>query len=343
MEEVIKSIKAFLYDRTVSPLFGAFAVAWLGWNYRVVMAVLDGSASLAEKMSFLDGYFADDRLFQMAGLSFHVIGGGHLVNGLLMPAIFTFVYIYVYPKLAQPVYLSSLENLRNLRELKNKQDGLRLLTLDESRRLQKEIEQLRSKSEEEVANYRKRIESLVETINSLEDKKDSEFLSDDDLVEQRGGLFDSITGKPRTNDDDALRAKIEADKQEDSEAQNSAILELQRELALHPLTEDIVSDPDADELLTRAARYSLKNKLSIDMFLVLLVLALQDGVTNKPAILNILGNKLNRIELDHQLKKMTDRNLIISRGNDIILTDSGKEVAVESGITQIDRYLRKLG
>lgn len=50
MGEIIKSMKAFLYGRSSSPLFGAFIVSWAVWNYRVIITLLSNE-KLADKFT----------------------------------------------------------------------------------------------------------------------------------------------------------------------------------------------------------------------------------------------------------------------------------------------------
>jgi len=168
MDEVIKSIKAFLYDRTVSPLFGAYVTAWSVWNYRVITALLDSDASLSEKMGFIDAYFGVVA-YQINGHSYFV--WGEVIRGLLGPLLLTFFYIYIYPLLAKPVYEHSLAKQKALKTVKQNIENARLLTVEESRELMKEIEQIRYKSDEEAQKYRLRIANLTETISSLEEAK----------------------------------------------------------------------------------------------------------------------------------------------------------------------------
>ncbi|MFA5826725.1 MAG: DUF1413 domain-containing protein [Gallionellaceae bacterium] len=168
MDEVIKSIKAFLYDRTVSPLFGAYITAWSVWNYRVIAALLDSDASLSEKMGFIDAYFGIVA-YQINGQSYFV--WGEVIRGILGPLLLTFFYIYIYPLLAEPVYKHSLAKQKALKNVKQDLENARLLTVEESRELMKEIEQIRYKADEEAQKYRIRIASLTETISTLEEAK----------------------------------------------------------------------------------------------------------------------------------------------------------------------------
>lgn len=215
MQEIIKSIKAFLYDRAVSPLFGAYVVSWMAWNYRVIIIWLDSHAELTEKFALLDLYFSDDRIFQVVGYSIHVLGGGYLVNGIFMPAVLTWLYLYGYPKVAIPVYEHSLEMQKKLKAVKQEIENSRLLTVEESRNLQREIEQLRFKADEEAGTYRLRISSLTQTINQLEEQLKSSERSNSAL---------SIDEKEFTSIDELSRlVNRKVDEQIDGEFELSAL------------------------------------------------------------------------------------------------------------------------
>lgn len=196
MDEVIKSIKAFLYDRAVSPLFGAYIAAWSVWNYRVFVTLLDGDSRFSEKMAFFDAYFGAIP-YQFNGHYYYLLGS--IVHGILCPAALTFVYLYFYPWLAKPVYIHSLAKQKELKEIKQDVENARLLTVDESRNLQKEIEQLRYKADEDAQRLRTRISSLTETINNLESSQKSpipvkteKYLDNNKLTEMNKEYFNEV-------------------------------------------------------------------------------------------------------------------------------------------------------
>jgi hypothetical protein len=162
MEEFSKSIKAFLYERSSSPLFGAFVVAWLGWNYRAI-ATLFSEETLADKFLIIDRFYKSEPIF-----GFHI--WGQFIHGLLIPAAIASAYIFIYPILAKPVYKYSLKKQQELRKIKQEEENLRLLTAEESRELYKENAQLRHEIDSVAENYRKQITSLTQTINDLEKK-----------------------------------------------------------------------------------------------------------------------------------------------------------------------------
>jgi hypothetical protein len=163
MDDILKSIKAYLYDRSTSPLFGAYISAWLIWNYRVIV-ILISSESVASKFSAIDNYFSNINI-TVLGHSYYI--NGHMFNSLIIPSIATSIYLYVYPLLAKPVYEHSLRKNKELREAKHNAEESRLLTIEESHAIAREISELRYKYENEIEKYRKQISSLNHTIDEL--------------------------------------------------------------------------------------------------------------------------------------------------------------------------------
>lgn len=105
MEDIIKSIKAFLYDRSSSPLFGAFIISWMAWNYRLLMLVLSDT-EIDKKFKDIDKYF-DPVVWEIGKYSFSI--PTEILNGFIVPVIFALTFIFLYPHAAQPVYRYSLK------------------------------------------------------------------------------------------------------------------------------------------------------------------------------------------------------------------------------------------
>lgn len=166
MDDILKSIKAYLYDRTASPLLGAFIMAWSICNYRFFMIIFSSKKEFTTtKFGQIDTFFN----------SYNIPWGestipltGLLFKGLLCPAIITFIYLYVYPILAKKVYQHSLKNQTELRSIKQDIENNRLLSVEESRELYKQLADLKSELERESENYTKQVSSLNQTIKDLE-------------------------------------------------------------------------------------------------------------------------------------------------------------------------------
>ena len=163
MKDMVDSIKAVLYERSVSPLSGAFISAWLVWNYHVPMILLS-SESLEDKFEMLDKHFLPYRfMFWESGPAIP----GWLVDNFSMPALLTLFYIFIYPALAKPVYKFSLRRQRDLREIKQKQNDNRLLSLEESRRIIRQSMRAEEEYENEISRLREKISALKEENEEL--------------------------------------------------------------------------------------------------------------------------------------------------------------------------------
>ena len=121
LSDIVNSIKATLYDRTSSPLFGSFALAWLPWNYRLVVVLL-GDGTYKEKLEFVS-----TMLYPSAESLVRLWGVYPLVTALL--------FIFIYPWPARWVYAYSANQRRRLRELRREIEGDELITAEEARRL----------------------------------------------------------------------------------------------------------------------------------------------------------------------------------------------------------------
>jgi hypothetical protein len=166
MEDIFKSIKAYLYDRATSPLMGGFIISWSVWNYRFFMVLLSGGDFTPEQK-----FEAIEKLFPSVVLtlcSLNLEVCGEFIHGFLIPALITAAYLYGYPLLAAPVYEHSLRKQQKLRAIKQKEEGQRLLSVEESRGLYKRLAEMQSKYETETDQYRKQVSALNDTIQELE-------------------------------------------------------------------------------------------------------------------------------------------------------------------------------
>lgn len=166
MQDILTSIKSYLYDRAASPLIGAFFVAWSVWNYRFFVIIISSDPSnSADKFDAIDKLFEAVR-FSVGRLEFTI--SGEILNGLLVPTALTAIYLFLYPLLAKPVYEHSLKKQKELRTIKQEQENQRLLSVEESREIYRRLAQMQSKHQEEIDHYNNQIKSLNEYIERME-------------------------------------------------------------------------------------------------------------------------------------------------------------------------------
>lgn len=154
IDDIIKSIKANLYERATSPLFGTFVVAWCVCNYKFLV-VLVSSMPVASKFEYIE-----TDVYTTAWVFF--------LKGVVCPLIATVFFIFIYPIPAKFVYEFWRKRQKELKEIKQKIEDETPLTLEESRKIRNEIITLQSSHDSETQRYNSEIEKL---------KTDNEFLT----------------------------------------------------------------------------------------------------------------------------------------------------------------------
>ena len=85
--DIYRSIRAYMYEKSTSPLAGSLVLAWIGWNWRVVLTILS-SESVEAKFVIIDGLYAAE---------------GSVFTFYYWPLLTVFGYIFVYPA---PAYVA---------------------------------------------------------------------------------------------------------------------------------------------------------------------------------------------------------------------------------------------
>lgn len=145
VKDVVGGLKSFINERLVSPLLPAFVVAWLYWNYKVVLTVLSG-ISLDEKFSKIDSFFPGT--------------WGHINNGFLFPLAIALAYIFVYPLVSIPVYAYAVRKRADLRNSRQKAE--KNVVLNEA-----DKQKLLSQLYESKLEWRRREDELRDEIELL--------------------------------------------------------------------------------------------------------------------------------------------------------------------------------
>ncbi|MFA6015385.1 MAG: hypothetical protein WC742_09985 [Gallionellaceae bacterium] len=154
-EDVGRTIKAILYDRITSPLFGTFVLSWCGWNWRLILLFLtDSSTAVVKKFEYVDSdiYPTISAIF---------------IHGLLLPLATTAFFIYVYPWFARKVYGHWREQQNELKKLQLEKDSEKPLTKEEAQEITNQalLSELRYQDEREKREVRIRdLENLVKSL-----------------------------------------------------------------------------------------------------------------------------------------------------------------------------------
>lgn len=174
-EEVSNSIKAYLYERAVSPLMGGFIISWCIWNYKLILLVISETPIL-EKFSIIN-----DKLYSTW---FEII-----IYGLALPLTTTAIYIFLYPYPAEYVFRFTQKRQRRLSNIKREIEGSTLLSIDEAREIRHKQYILEEQYNIAIDKKNNEIEKLKQDIITLSkenkatdidvSQKKTRWLSDD--------------------------------------------------------------------------------------------------------------------------------------------------------------------
>ncbi|HSV69150.1 MAG TPA: hypothetical protein VLI72_03480 [Methylibium sp.] len=157
--DIVNSIKATLYDRTSSPLFGSFAVSWAAWNYKLV-AVLLGDGKFQEKLEFVNITLYPDGWKSIAWLW----GLGPIVTAVL--------FILIYPWPARWVYEYAAAQQRRLRDVRRRIEGDELISAEEARQLRQSHAALEIEFDVKLRAIQQERDSLRELAANVTEERD---------------------------------------------------------------------------------------------------------------------------------------------------------------------------
>jgi len=181
IEDISKSIKASMYERATSPLFGAFAISWGIWNYKTILAILS-SMTVKEKVLYIENEIYSGQW-------------SLLLEGATYPLISAVLFILIYPHPAKWIYEYWNNQQKKLKEIKQKIEDDTPLTLDESREIRRELLRLESDYDDEITKKNRELDRLKDIISSLENqvKKNSQ-------TKLKGTATPKRSAKPKIDD-----------------------------------------------------------------------------------------------------------------------------------------------
>ncbi len=154
-EDLIKTVKAQLYDRLTSPLLGCFLLSWVIWNYKFIFTLFS-EMKTEEKFKFIESYI-------YAG---HY---SHFIYGLLLPFITTLFFIFIYPYPAKFAYAFFRKRQVELKEIQQKIDDETPLTREEARKIRSDAVKMSIEFEQEIEKLREENLSLRNIIKKIND------------------------------------------------------------------------------------------------------------------------------------------------------------------------------
>ncbi|MCG3680777.1 hypothetical protein [Aliarcobacter butzleri] len=215
MKDIINSFKAHLYERTSSPLIGAFIFYWIICNYKLIMIIFDGEMKLNEKFDLITTIYPQEKitLWNSFDIYYQILLG----NGLLIPLIITLIYILLLPFASNYIYSLWIKHQNKLKKISNE----KVLTKKEFGDLQRRFTELElsfddvfSKKDNEINSLKELLDNKekinlqiknnldsinqkhIEEINSLTIKYKEELLHQNDEIQR---LTDKINGIENKN------------------------------------------------------------------------------------------------------------------------------------------------
>lgn len=157
IEELKKSVSGILCERISSPLYGAFILCWLLWNWKIPYATFFESSDMlgSNKIDFISG--------QLSNLSISV----------WFPVFSTIIVIVFLPFIANGAFWISMKFDNWKRNKKNEIERKQLLTLEQSIEIREEMQK-------QSENFAKMLEGKNKEIDLL--KATNEALHGNDIM-----------------------------------------------------------------------------------------------------------------------------------------------------------------
>ena len=172
-DEIIKSIKAELYDRSVSPLMGTFIISWLLWNYKFVLLIFSGVA-LLDKYKIIDDVlytpWVIENIWWIGTIKIHA----WLFQGIILPLVTSAAYIYLYPLIAIPVFKYARKRQKDLITIKKQIEDETPIDQKEARELRNKIFELQIEMDDRLSFKDNQIKQLK---NQIQEEKNALIIS----------------------------------------------------------------------------------------------------------------------------------------------------------------------
>lgn len=166
LNDLTKEIKAQLYERVRSPLFGTFAFAWAAWNYRSLLAVVSGM-TFQEKLAYLDAIYPSWWHWATYCLA------GPLTTAVLL--------LLTYPYPARWIYQYWANQQKELKKVQQRIEDETPLTQEEAKALRKASLVQIAEMEAQVIELRQHNKELSERLREAANENQR-------LAEERDGF-----------------------------------------------------------------------------------------------------------------------------------------------------------
>ncbi|EGR1756968.1 hypothetical protein ACWO0M_004370 [Vibrio parahaemolyticus] len=253
--DVLTSIKAYLYDRTSSPLLGAFATSLALWNFKILMLFFS-KTPYAVKVWEIDFFYSQPFFSSIDNLSWLT---NYWMCLYLMPAVTSLFYIYVFPWFSHRVFEFSYNKQIALNNKKKEMQGSELISAEEKEELLSSIEKLNIENRANVLKFREEISQLEGQVDSVIKQREALKVKNDELlveleeVKRREAktheeALDQVLNGPRKSKPEASKLPHTMDLKQQDMFENVDLNEAKHHVGLESFfAEDYVKHDEKDE------------------------------------------------------------------------------------------------
>lgn len=144
MNDLLDSIRAQIYARLSSPLFGAFIISWIGWNHTYLF-ILFSDLPVHERFDLAERLLYPDLK-------------AVILRGLCWPLVSSVGFILVYPFPSRWLFQYWHRREVETKKLRDEIEGQTLLTREESRKLILDSLKIRQEFEETIQKLKQELD-----------------------------------------------------------------------------------------------------------------------------------------------------------------------------------------
>lgn len=170
LSDLRKSFGAIFYERTSSPLYGAFIISWLVWNWKIPYVT----------------FFVDGKFLEQSRIDWIIENNADWKPLVLYPFASAWLLILLGPLLSNWAYFISIKYRKWRVDKRNEVEKKALLTLDQSIALREEVSNQDERFQRILENKNNEISQLTVKIEQLEKRLEN---TDSGAIEIDGGMF----------------------------------------------------------------------------------------------------------------------------------------------------------
>ncbi len=298
LSDAVTSVKAYLYERAVSPLLGSLIISWCVWNYKFLLLLIS-KLDFSEKLRLINVLYSNDYEIYLQGIAF--------------PFVTSMVYLFVFPYPSELVYKFSLRRQKILNDMKNELQENELLTLEQSKAIRNQL-----------ADVERQFDEQVERKDRVISARDREI---EELRAQIEAINSGIANEKFQRDVDSVLGVTSSEEPKEATNKNASEAPLKEGLSKYFYTQSEVDNPS---YLRFFNTLGLEKKQWTEQILSLLI----DGSMTLSDLNSNMTYRAYNSETKNELKKLMGKFKLYDivdlfmddKSEYYVLTASGKEL-----------------